>query len=260
MPNPIVTIQNLYVGLKNDKDKQILKNVNITVEAESITAFVGGSGSGKTTTAMSILKLLSPALEVVSGQILYKGYNLSSFSDSKMREIRGKEIGVVFQEPLSAFNPLFTLGAQVDEVLRFHTNLDPHRRQQRILELFDLVGLPHPERVYASYPHQLSGGMRQRVMIAQAIAADPQLIIADEPTSSLDVTLQAKIIQLFKELRQKLKLSIIIISHDLGLVEHLSDSVVVMKQGRVVESGKTKDVIQNPQDEYTKQLLNAVKV
>ena len=259
MPNPIITIQNLSVAVKSTQ-KEIVKNVSLTVEPESVTALVGGSGSGKTTTGMSILKLLSPALEVKTGQILYKGFNLSAFSESKMQEVRGKEIGVVFQEPLYAFNPVFTIGNQIDEVLIVHTQMNAYQRREKILHLFDLVGLPTPQRIYDSYPHQLSGGMRQRAMIAQAIAADPDLIIADEPTSSLDVTLQAKIIELFQELRSKLKLSIVLISHDLGLVQHLSDNVVVMKYGEVIEQGKTQDILTKPQEEYTKQLLKAVEV
>ncbi len=259
MPNPIVTVQNLSVEVKQTGAK-IVRNVSFSVEPESVTALVGGSGSGKTTTGMSILKLLSPALKVSSGQILYKGFNLSAFSESKMQEIRGREIGVVFQEPLYAFNPVFTIGDQIDEVLRFHTQQGVIQRKEKILHLFDLVGLPDPARIYMSYPHQLSGGMRQRAMIAQAIAADPDLIIADEPTSSLDVTLQAKIIELFHDLRSKLKLSIVLVSHDLGLVKHLSDQVIVMKQGEVVEAGKTNTVIEKPQEEYTKDLLKAVEV
>ncbi|MFT5387972.1 MAG: ABC-type dipeptide/oligopeptide/nickel transport system ATPase component [Lysobacterales bacterium] len=256
MPNPIITVQNLYVTVKGT-GQEIVENVNFSVESESVTALVGGSGSGKTTTAMAILKLLSPALAVTTGQILYKGYNLTEFSESKMQEIRGKEVGVVFQEPLYAFNPVFTIGAQIQEVLRFHTRLTSIQREDKVLDLLDLVGLPNPKRVRDSYPHQLSGGMRQRAMIAQAIAADPQLIIADEPTSSLDVTLQAKIIELFQELKHKLKLSIILISHDMGMVKHLSDDVVVMQEGCVVEVGKTEDIIKKPNHDYTKKLVKA---
>lgn len=259
MSNPIISVQNLSVTVVRT-GTPIVSNANFTIKENSVTGLVGGSGSGKSTTGMSLLRLLSPALSITSGQILYKGFNLSAFSESKMREIRGKEIGVVFQEPLYAFNPVFTVGSQIEEVLICHTKMNAHQRKERIFHLLELVGLPEPQRVFTSYPHQLSGGMRQRAMIAQAIAADPGLIIADEPTSSLDVTLQAKIIELFQELKSKLKLSILLISHDLGMVRHLSDDIVVMEKGAVVESGSTQQIIEKPQEEYTKKLLKAVEV
>lgn len=259
MSSYIINVQNLTVTV-NKSGTPIVNNVSFDMPNESVMALVGGSGSGKSTTGLAILKLLSPALSVSSGQILYKGFNLSSFSDSKMRETRGKEIGMVFQEPLYAFNPVFTIGSQIEEVLIYHTKMNAHQRKERIFHLLDLVGLLDPNRVYGSYPHQLSGGMRQRAMIAQAIAADPSLIIADEPTSSLDVTLQAKIIELFQELREKLKLSVLLISHDLGMVQHMADHVVVMCKGEVIETGPTDKIINKPQEQYTKHLLKAVEV
>jgi ABC-type dipeptide/oligopeptide/nickel transport system ATPase component len=165
---------------------------------------------------------------------------------------------MVFQEPLIAFNPVFTIGYQIEEVLQVHTPLNRLQRQKRILELLDRVGLPEPKQTAMNYPHQLSGGMRQRAMIAQAIAAGPKLIIADEPTSNLDVTLQANIIELFRKLKDELKLSILLITHDLGMVAHMADQVVVMTQGRVVEEGATKDVLNNPAHAYTKELMEAL--
>ena len=177
-----------------------------------------------------------------------------------MRDVRGKEISMVFQEPLNAFNPVFSIGYQVNEVLQFHTDLSSAQRLERIWDLLDTVGLEDPKRIANTFPHQLSGGMRQRAMIAQAIAADPKLIIADEPTSNLDVTLQAKIIDLFLELKEKLRLSILLITHDLGMVRHISDQVAVMTDGKIVESGDTQAVLDNPQHQYTRQLMHVLEV
>ena len=165
---------------------------------------------------------------------------------------------MVFQEPVNAFNPVFSIGYQIDEVLQVHTGLKRMQRQKRILELLDLVGLPDPKRTVKDYPHQLSGGMRQRAMIACAIAGDPKLIIADEPTSNLDVTLQARIIELFKKLKNELKLSILLITHDLGMVAHMADHVAVMTQGKIVECGTTSEVLSNPKHVYTQELMEAL--
>lgn len=174
-----------------------------------------------------------------------------------MQKIRGKDIAMVFQEPLYAFNPVFTIGYQIEEVLMVHTRLNARERQQRILELLSWVGMADPKRIAQQYPHQLSGGMRQRGMIAQALAGEPQLIIADEPTSNLDVSLQARIIDLFQKIKREMKLSILLITHDLGMVGHLADEVMVMHQGKIIERGKTAAVLQMPQKEYTKTLLSA---
>ena len=165
---------------------------------------------------------------------------------------------MVFQEPLDAFNPVFSIGYQIEEVLQVHTSLNRAQRQTKILELLNLVGLPKPKQTAANYSHQLSGGMRQRAMIAQAIAANPKLIIADEPTSNLDVTLQAHIIELFKKLRDELKLSILLITHDLGMVEHMADNVAVMTDGKIVEHGVTREVLNNPTHQYTQELMEAL--
>jgi len=167
---------------------------------------------------------------------------------------------MIFQEPLDAFNPVFSIGYQIDEVLRYHMSLKGSERKERVNELLKIVGLDDPKRVAQNYPHQLSGGMRQRAMIAQAIAADPKLIIADEPTSNLDVTLQAKIMDLFLELKEKLNLSILLITHDLGMARHLSNHIAVMRDGKIVESGKTAQLISEPKHEYTRQLMQAYEM
>ena len=240
------------------REKFIVDDVSLSVKKESIAALVGGSGSGKTTLGLAILKLLSPALEVTRGQIIFKEKDLFTLNQEEVRAIRGREIAMVFQEPLYAFNPVFKIGDQISEVLEFHSPLSQSARREKVLEALHQVGMKDPLRVFQSYPHQLSGGMRQRAMIAQAIVSEPSLLIADEPTSNLDVTLQAKIIELFAELREKLKLSILLITHDLGMVEHLADDVTVLYQGRVVESGTVKSVMKQPQHNYTIELMKAL--
>lgn len=255
----LVQLKNLTVTVGESGSRTVLLDgVNIEIPELSVTALVGGSGSGKTTTGLAILRLLPLALKIESGQIFFGGEDLLKVPSERIRQIRGGEISMVFQEPLNAFNPVFSIGEQIDEVLQVHTDLDRNRRQKRVLELLDLVGLPDPARMAKDYPHSLSGGMRQRAMIAQAIAGDPKLIIADEPTSNLDVTLQARIIELFQKLKDELKLSILLITHDLGMVEHMADRVAVITQGKIVESGMTSDVLSDPKHPYTRELMEAL--
>lgn len=258
MSQPILQVEGLSVTLADHPKTKIVEDVSFLVPPLSIVALVGGSGSGKTTTGLSILRLLSPALNMDAGKIYFKGEDISEIDSQGMNAIRGKAIGMVFQDPLQAFNPVFTVGFQVSEILKYHTSTVHDGIQGKVLELFRQVGLDDPVRVYKSYPHQLSGGMRQRAMIAQAVAASPALLIADEPTSSLDVTLQARILELFLQLRNEYKLSIVLITHDLGIVAHMADYVVVMEKGRVVESGKTKDVISHAKHSYTQQLMRTL--
>ncbi|MDP8212533.1 MAG: ABC transporter ATP-binding protein [Candidatus Zapsychrus exili] len=256
----IISIKNLIVSVQDkDKKRRILDDISVDIKKDTITALVGESGSGKTTCALSILRLLSDALKIESGTLEFESQPLLKLSLKQMQNIRGKEIGMVFQEPLNAFNPLFTISFQINEVLQYHTNLNKKQRQARVLELLDVVGIEDVVRVSKNYPHQLSGGMRQRAMIAVAIASNPKLLIADEPTSNLDVTLQARIIELFKDLKVKLNFSIILITHDLGLVEHLADEAIVMKEGKIVEKASVVELLNNPQQQYTKELLNAIK-
>lgn len=250
----LLDIHNLCV----DADEQrIVDHGYIRIPRGDIVAFVGGSGSGKTTVGLSILRLLNPGLKVSGGEILWKGEDLLKFTDREMHAMRGGKIAMIFQEPLNAFNPVFNIQDQVDEVLRFHTKLNRRQRVVRIKELLNECGIQDAERVMKSFPHQLSGGLRQRAMIAQALAGEPELIIADEPTSSIDVTLQAKILELFKKLQRRLNLSILLITHDLGLVQHVADVVYVMQEGRVIETGKVADVMGSPKQDYTKKLIEA---
>ena len=256
----MLTIKNLTIIVEeNATTKKIVDNVSLSVPPETIVALVGGSGSGKTTTGLAILRLLSPALKIERGEIIFENQDLLKSSEEHLRQLRGKKISMVFQEPLNAFNPLFTIGYQIGEVLIYHTTMSLGERGKKVLELLDIVGIPDPLRIVNSYPHQLSGGLRQRAMIAQAIAGNPSLIIADEPTSNLDVTLQSHILELFRKLRQELELSILLITHDLGVVSHLADEVTVLNQGQVVESGKTKSIVTQPRHPYTKELMETLK-
>ncbi len=257
MDPDLLAVENLTVTVAQ---KTIVSAASLEIPALSVTALVGESGSGKTSLGLAILRLLPLGLVVRQGRILFAGEDVLNLSEERMRLLRGKDISMVFQEPLYAFNPVFSIGGQIAEVLRVHSSLNARQRRERILELLSLVGLPNPQRVAGNYPHQLSGGMRQRAMIAQAIAASPKLIIADEPTSNLDVTLQAKIMELFRKLKDELKLSILLITHDLGMVAHMADQVAVMREGEIVERGATGKVLGNPQHPYTRALMDAVEV
>jgi len=251
----LLHIKDLIIKIKSDEgSRELIKGLNLKVGSQKVVALVGGSGSGKTTAGLAILRLLSDSMDVQGGEILFEGKDLLKASIGDMRRLRGKDIAMVFQEPLSAFNPVFTIGGQINEVLKYHTRLNRRQLQERLHELLELVGLPEPKRVLRSYPHQLSGGMRQRAMIAQAIVANPKLIIADEPTSNLDVTLQAQMIDLFRKLRNDLKISMVLITHDLGIVRELADEVAVLFDGRVVECGPAREVLSEPRHAYTSEL------
>jgi ABC-type glutathione transport system ATPase component len=236
--------------------KILVDRVSFDVPQGKIVAIAGGSGIGKTTIGLSILRLLPAALDIKQGRIVFEGRNLLASSEEEMRQVRGARIGMIFQEPLSALDPLFTIGRQIDEVLVAHTELSNQVRYKKILDALSEVGLPDPQRAYASFPHQLSGGMRQRAMVAQAMVCGPSLIIADEPTSSLDMTLQVKIMELFGHLKKK-KLSILLIAHDLGMISHIADEVIILRQGQMVEAGPVNKVIAQPRHEYTKALVEA---
>ncbi len=258
MPQSLLFINDLSVSVAdNDTRRMVVDSVNLRLKHHSIVALVGASGSGKTTVGLAIMRLLPSAMRVDRGAVFFDGRNLMEYSINHMRILRGSQIGMVFQEPLNAFNPVFRIGFQIEEVLSYHTNLNRRQRKLKVLELLNLVGLPDPKRAANAYPHQLSGGMRQRAMIAQAIAANPKLIIADEPTSSLDVTLQVRIIELFKMLRDKLGISILLITHDIVMVSHMADEIVVMQAGRVVEIGSREKILTSPKEEYTRELLDA---
>ena len=251
--NSLLSIKDLTVAVG---DKGLVNQVSFDVPQGKIVAIAGGSGSGKTTIGLSILRLIPSALQIRKGSIIFEGRDLLKVSDKEMQNCRGARIGMVFQEPLSALDPLFTVGQQIDEVLVAHTALSKEERYKKILDTFAEVELSDPLRAYKSFPHQLSGGMRQRAMVAQAMVCGPSLIIADEPTSSLDVTLQIKIMELFGRLKKK-NMSILLIAHDLGMISHVADEVIILRQGDIVEKGTVAKVIGRPQHEYTKQLVEA---
>jgi peptide/nickel transport system ATP-binding protein len=233
------------------------KNLDYTIQRGQVVAVVGESGSGKSASSMAVLDLL-PRNSRVQGSIKVNGREIVGLSSRQLRQLRGPEVAAIFQEPMTALNPVLTVGFQIMEAIRAHTSKSPSEAKERALELLGLVGLPDPAKAFASYPHQLSGGQRQRAMIAQSISLDPALLIADEPTTALDVTVQAEILDLLRDLRDRLDSAILLITHDMGVVADLADWIVVMKDGEIVEQGEVGQVLGNPQQEYTRELLAAV--
>ncbi len=233
--------------------------VSCDVKAGETVALVGESGCGKTMSALSIMRLVpKPQGAIVDGEILFQGRNLLTLDEEEMRRIRGAEIAMIFQEPMTSLNPVLTIGRQITETLEAHSPVSMEEARERALELLRLVGIPDPERRFSDYPHQLSGGMRQRVMIAIALSCKPKLILADEPTTALDVTIQAQILELMRGLTQKFGVALMIITHNLGVVARYADRVNVMYAGKVIESGSAREVYQNPRHPYTLGLLRSV--
>ena len=233
--------------------------VSYGVEAGQVVALVGESGCGKSVTALSILRLIpDPPGRIVGGSIRFKGTDLLTLSDAEIRAVRGRRIAMVFQEPMTSLNPVLTIGLQLTETLRHHLRLAKKPAEARAVELLKTVGIPDPERRLKQYPHHLSGGMRQRVMIAMALCCEPDLIIADEPTTALDVTIQAQILELMKDLTKRLGVALIIITHNLGVVARYADRVNVMYAGKIIESGSAEEIYHDPSHPYTVGLLNSV--
>ena len=256
--NTLISVQDLRVSFRMSKTHtaEAVKGVSFDIPANSTVALVGESGSGKSVTAMSIVRLLPEnALVDARSKILYNGRDLLSAPLESMRALRGKDISVVFQEPMSSLNPVFTVGEQIAEVLRIHLKLNARQALDRTLDLMTEVGIPNPKERLKSYPHELSGGQQQRVMIAMAIACEPKLLIADEPTTALDVTVQRQIVELLARLQARQKMSVLFISHDLGLVGEISSQVVVMRSGEVREAGDVARIFNTPADAYTQALL-----
>ena len=222
-----------------------------------VVGIVGESGSGKSMTAHALMGLIRRSAVTVSGQAVFEGTDLLALSRAELRAYQGKALSIIFQEPMTSLNPTMRIGAQVEEALRIHTKLPPAERKARALEAMALAGLPEPEKLYREYPHRLSGGMRQRVMIAAAIVLRPKLLIADEPTTALDVTIQAQILDTLRDINRREGVAILFISHDLGVVKALCSRVVVMKQGKIVESGPAEQVFRQPREDYTKLLISS---
>ncbi|WP_135466226.1 ABC transporter ATP-binding protein [Crenalkalicoccus roseus] len=255
----LLEIENLQTHFRTpDGVNRAVDGVSFNVEAGETLAVVGESGCGKSVTAMSILRLIPEPPGRIAGAIRFQGRNLLELSDREMRDIRGNEISMIFQEPMTSLNPVLTVGRQIGETLRLHQGLNRQQAEARAVEMLQLVGIPEPQRRVREYPHQLSGGMRQRVMIAIALACNPKLLIADEPTTALDVTIQAQILDLMRDLKRRVGAAIVLITHDLGVVAEVAERVVVMYAGRKVEEAQVGPLFRTPRHPYTQGLLGSV--
>ena len=257
LPKIMIKVNQLHIKFPQEKtENYVVKNVSFQLEKNQILGIVGESGSGKSLTSLAIMGLL-PKNAIVEGEVWFDGDNILGYGPKDFLKIRGNKIGMIFQEPMSSLNPTMTCGKQVAEVLKQHTNLSKFEIKEEVLSLFEKVKLPRPEGIFKSYPHQISGGQKQRVMIAMAIACKPDLLIADEPTTALDVTVQKEIISLLKSLQQENEMSILFISHDLSLVSEIADDVLVLQKGNVVEQGSAESIFKNAKEEYTKALIGS---
>ncbi len=254
------------VDIKNERlsfftpagEVKALNDVSMYLEEGEVLGIVGESGSGKSVTSYSIMGITADPGKIIGGTIEFNGHQIEKLSEKEMRKIRGKEVSMIFQDPMTSLNPVYTVGNQIEEAILLHTDKNRAQAKERAVELLRLVGINEPEKRIRQYPHELSGGMRQRVMIAIALACEPKLLIADEPTTALDVTIQAQILELIMELKSKLGMAVILITHDLGIVSSMCDRIAVMYAGKVIECGTTDDIFYNPQHEYTKGLLRSV--
>ena len=257
---PLLEVKDLSVHFKTDEgDAEALDKVSFDIHPGQTVGVVGESGCGKSVTAYSIMRLLPQPMGMISnGSILFQGKNLLDLSTEEMQKVRGNEIGMIFQEPMNALNPVQKIGNQLSEVFHLHMQIEDHQAWLRSIEMLDAVGIPSPENRMHEYPHQLSGGMRQRVVIAMALACKPKIIIADEPTTALDVTVQAQILDLLNNLQKQTGCAILLITHDLGVIAENCDEVCVMYAGRVVERGSTQKIFASPQHAYTQDLLDSI--
>jgi peptide/nickel transport system ATP-binding protein len=255
----LLSIENLQTHFRTPEGvNRAVDGVSLSLEAGETLAIVGESGCGKSVTAMSILRLIPQPPGKIAGSIAFQGRNLLELSEREMRSIRGNDISMIFQEPMTSLNPVLTVGRQITETLALHQQLSREAAQARAIEMLRLANIPEPERRLSQYPHELSGGMRQRVMIAMALACDPKLLIADEPTTALDVTVQAQILDLMRQLKSKTGTAIILITHDLGVVAEMAQRVVVMYAGRKVEEASVEQLFAHPRHPYTKALLGSM--
>ncbi|MCG8449095.1 MAG: ABC transporter ATP-binding protein [Pirellulales bacterium] len=258
---PLLEVKNLSVGFRTDRGNvTAIEDVSFRVRPGEILGIVGESGCGKSVASRSIMRLLPEHNSFIDPQseILFDGKNLAHADETAMRNIRGNRIAMIFQEPMTALNPVFTIGWQLDEALKYHTKMNKAERREHAIEMLRTVEIPHPEQRYREYPHQLSGGMRQRVVIALALCCGPEFLIADEPTTALDVTIQAQILSLMDQLRQKNNTAVMLITHDLGVIAQVCDRVIVMYAGQIVETSEVQTLFSRPQHPYTKALLESI--
>ena len=260
MKNLLLSINDLSILLPDGSDRQFaVQNADLQLHAGETVCVVGESGSGKSLTARAVMGLLpAPHVRVGSGEIMFGGQDITQVSDERLREIRGSEISMIFQEPMTALNPVMSIGDQIDEVFRYHVSMTKKERVEKSIKLLEDVNLPDPAQIINAYPHELSGGQRQRAMIAMALALGPKILIADEPTTALDVTTQAQILELIKDMQKRLDTGVLFITHDFGVVADIAERVVVMQEGNIVETGTAKQVLNNPKHPYTKSLIAAI--
>jgi len=259
MAEPLLDVKDLKVQFATeDGIVQAVSGISFQLEPGKVLGIVGESGSGKSVTAMTVMGLTRGVNARFEGEVLYKGTDLLKISDSGMQNYRGNEIGMIFQDPMTSLNPVYRIGSQISEAIRAHENIDKRTARARSVELLRQVGIPNPDTRVDDYPHQFSGGMRQRAMIAMALSCNPSILIADEPTTALDVTIQAQIVDLINRLKDDFKSAVIFITHDLGVIAEIADEIIVMYAGRVVEQGSTRDLFYDPQMPYTWGLLGSI--
>ena len=261
MSTPLFTVQGRgkrLPGSRQGGEVRAVNGISFSLDKGKVLGIVGESGSGKSVTAYSIMRILVEPGRIKSGEILFDGQDIVKFSKKQMSEFRGKRISIIFQDPMTSLNPTYTIGNQLREAILLHTNRNHEQANARAVEMLKLVGVNEPEKRLKQYPHELSGGMRQRVMIAMALACEPDILIADEPTTALDVTIQAQILELMKDLQKKLGMAIIMITHDLGVIADMCDEIIVMYAGRICERGTVDEIFYNPKHEYTKGLLRSI--
>ena len=259
MDTPMLQVKNLCTSFNVDAGEvRAVNGISFNLDKGKVLGIVGESGSGKSVTAYSIMRILVEPGKIVGGEILFNGEDIVKYSKKQMREFRGKRVSIIFQDPMTSLNPTFTIGNQLREAILLHTDRNRAEANARALEMLQLVGVNEPEKRLKQYPHELSGGMRQRVMIAMALACEPDILIADEPTTALDVTIQAQVLELMSELKEKYDTSMILITHDLGIVAEVCDTVAVMYAGRIVEQGTLEDVFDHTKHPYTEGLFNSL--
>ena len=259
MSEHLLDVQDLHTSFFTDSGEvQAVNGVSFHLDPGEILGIVGESGSGKSVTAYSIMQILADTGRIVGGKVLYKGEEISAWNEKQMENFRGKCCSIIFQDPMTSLNPVFSIGNQMKEAVVLHTDKRNAEADARVIELLELVGINEPQKRVKQYPYELSGGMRQRVMIAMALACEPDILIADEPTTALDVTIQAQILELIQELQKKLGMAVILVTHDLGVIADMCDNIVVMYGGRICERGTASEIFYNPKHEYTKGLLRSI--